>query len=185
MTDPTLVTQNRIHDNPRFAVWDDTLATPEGRHEHSYTVRSHADMVMVIPRYDDGSLLLEHIYRHPYRQRLWEFPAGAIVPGEHAEAAAARELAEETGYRAQRCRLLQSCEPMPGLIAMRLHIVLAEGLHGGGALAREPLEVLEVVRCSHQEAWDRAAQEPVSALLYVGLLALDHYRVGEQNQNHG
>jgi 8-oxo-dGTP pyrophosphatase MutT (NUDIX family) len=49
----------------------------------------------------DGHTWLVEQYRHPVRQRLWEFPQGT-ADAPDAEAVARAELAEETGLRAAR-----------------------------------------------------------------------------------
>src|ERR1700756_2774211 len=46
----------------------------------------------------------------------WERPGGLVDEGEEPAAAANRELAEETGYRAGRLELLVTFQPMPGTI---------------------------------------------------------------------
>ena len=47
------------------------------------------------------ALVLVLVYRPPVDQWVIEMPAGMIDPGEAPEAAARRELTEETGYSAQ------------------------------------------------------------------------------------
>lgn len=50
---------------------------------------------------DAGRVVLVNQYRHPVAEELWEIPAGKLdVPGEDPRDCAARELEEETGYRA-------------------------------------------------------------------------------------
>ncbi|PAA82268.1 hypothetical protein BOX15_Mlig027581g2, partial [Macrostomum lignano] len=65
---------------------------------HRQTQRSgQAAAVIVVPRFGD-SLVLVKQYRAPVDAWVLEFPAGLTDPGESAEAAALRELAEETGF---------------------------------------------------------------------------------------
>jgi ADP-ribose pyrophosphatase len=54
--------------------------------------------VMVVPVTAGGDLVLVRQYRHNLRAHVLEFPAGTVGDGEQAEAAARRELEEETGY---------------------------------------------------------------------------------------
>ena len=62
---------------------------------------AHPGAVAVVATDDDGRVLMIRQYRHPVRQKLWEIPAGLTdVAGELPVVAAARELAEETGFKA-------------------------------------------------------------------------------------
>jgi ADP-ribose pyrophosphatase len=54
--------------------------------------------VMIIPVTAEGSLVLVRQYCHNLKAHVLEFPAGTISDGEEPEAAALRELEEETGY---------------------------------------------------------------------------------------
>jgi ADP-ribose pyrophosphatase len=54
--------------------------------------------VMIVPLTAEGSLVLVRQYRHNLKAHVLEFPAGTISEGEEPEAAAIRELEEETGY---------------------------------------------------------------------------------------
>ena len=49
---------------------------------------------------DDGRMVLVEQYRHGTDEMTLEIPGGAVDPGERPETTAARELEEETGYRA-------------------------------------------------------------------------------------
>jgi ADP-ribose pyrophosphatase len=60
-----------------------------------------------------------------------ELPAGTLEPGEDPKACAARELAEETGYRAGRLARLLVIHPSPGILTERLVIFLAQDLEAG------------------------------------------------------
>src|SRR5215469_11646974 len=54
--------------------------------------------VMIVPVTADGNLVLVRQYRHNLKAHVLEFPAGTISDGEEREAAALRELEEETGH---------------------------------------------------------------------------------------
>jgi ADP-ribose pyrophosphatase len=104
----------------------------------------------------DGRILLIRQYRHATRQFLWELVAGRIDSGEGVRQAAARELIEETGYRAQRFREFLDVFPTPGFLEERMHILLAEKLTPGKAQpeaderitakAFEPAELERMIR---------------------------------------
>lgn len=167
------VTGRREHGANRFfAQIEEDLIAASGPYTYHF-VESKWNAVVVVPVLADGRLVVEHIYRHPYHAWMHEFPAGGIETGEDPCAAAARELEEETGYRAGRCRHLGAYEPMPGLIRMRLHIVLAEDLVQTGRQQLEAMEMLKVVTMSRAEAWSEAERQPASSFLVSGLLYLE------------
>jgi len=96
-------------------------------------VITHPGSVVVLPVLADGRILMIQQYRHAARQYLWELVAGRIDEGESVKEAAARELREETGYRAKRFREFLDVFPTPGFLEERMHILLAEGLTEGKA----------------------------------------------------
>lgn len=62
---------------------------------------------------------------------IWEIPAGTLDPGEAPEQAAARELEEETGWRAGVLRELASFYLAPGYSSERMHLFAAARLEQG------------------------------------------------------
>jgi 8-oxo-dGDP phosphatase len=103
----------------------DQVRTPENTLAERYVV-THPGAVAVLTVDDAGRVLLIRQYRHPAQSLLWEIPAGLRdVPGEPLQAAAARELAEEAGYRARDWRVLADYYSSPGYSTERLRIFLA------------------------------------------------------------
>jgi len=68
--------------------------------------------------------------------------AGRIDPGETPKEAAARELIEETGFRAKRFRVFLDVFPTPGFLEERMFILLAEGLTAGEAEPEEDEKII-------------------------------------------
>ena len=78
---------------------------------------------------DTANVLLIEQYRHAVGRRLWEMPAGLLdVPDEPAQPAAARELLEETGFRADNWSVLLDVATSPGFSEETVRIYLATGL---------------------------------------------------------
>jgi 8-oxo-dGTP pyrophosphatase MutT (NUDIX family) len=61
-----------------------------------------------------------------------EFPGGVFEKGEDGAAAAARELWEETAYRAGKIQKLGEMNPNPAIMANRVHFYLAGDLTDTG-----------------------------------------------------
>jgi 8-oxo-dGDP phosphatase len=103
----------------------DQVRTPENTVAERYVVL-HPGAVAVLALDDADRVLMIRQYRHPAQSLLWEIPAGLRdVPGEPLQAAAARELAEEAGYRARDWRVLADYYSSPGYSTERLRIFLA------------------------------------------------------------
>mgnify|MGYP003878109427 CR=1 FL=1 len=100
--------------------------------------------VAIVPLTADGQVRLVRQYRSAVADYLLELPAGTLQPGEAPEAAAPRELAEETGDRAEHWRYLTRFHTMPGVCDETIHLYLATGLTQG-ATNRDPDEDIEVV----------------------------------------
>jgi ADP-ribose pyrophosphatase len=119
-----------IYNGPVFGIRRDELVEPGGVRT-TREVITHSGSVVVLPVLEDGRVLLIRQYRHAARSFLWELVAGRIDEGESPRKAGARELIEETGYRAKRFRLFMDFFPSPGFLEERMFVLLAEGLSEG------------------------------------------------------
>ena len=89
----------------------------------------HPGSVGVIGLDDQERVLLIRQYRHPVARQLWEPPAGLRdVADEPTWRTAARELAEEAGYRASEWHTLLDIFTSPGMTDERVRVFLARGL---------------------------------------------------------
>ncbi len=101
----------------------------EGTEVTERDVVVHPGSVGVICVDDDDRVLLIRQYRHPAGRMLWEPPAGLRdVEGEPLWRTAARELAEEAGYRAAEWHTLLDVLTSPGMTDERVRVFLARGL---------------------------------------------------------
>ena len=125
-----------IYQGPVFGVRRDEVLEPTGVHA-TREVITHPGSVVVLPVLPDRRVVLIRQYRHATRQFLWELVAGRMERGENPRRAAARELIEETGYRAKRFKVFLDVFPTPGFLEERMYILLAEGLTLGEAEPEE------------------------------------------------
>jgi ADP-ribose pyrophosphatase len=128
-----------IYRGPVFGIRRDELSEPGGVRT-TREVITHSGSVVVLPILPDGRVLLIRQYRHAARAFLWELVAGRIDEGESPRKAAARELIEETGYRAKRFRVFLNFFPSPGFLEEKMFVLLADGLIKSQAYGRKKLE---------------------------------------------
>jgi ADP-ribose pyrophosphatase len=125
-----------------YAVRQDALTSPAGK-SITYTVVEHPSFVVIVPLLPDGRVVMERIYRYPLQRVNLECPSGGL-DGEEPEAAARRELEEETGYRAGRMRWLGKYAASSGISDEEFSIFLAADVSADGVLRREITEDIEI-----------------------------------------
>jgi ADP-ribose pyrophosphatase len=113
----------------------------------------HPGAVAILPLVDADHICLLRNHRFIVNEVLWEIPAGTLEVGEAVEAAAVRELAEETGYGAKQWRKVLAFYPSPGILSERTHLFVASELTAG-TMRLEADEQLE----PHVVAWTQALQ---------------------------
>jgi ADP-ribose pyrophosphatase len=100
--------------------------------QHGREVRreivQHPGAVLIIPVIDETRLVMIQNFRVAVGERLLEFPAGKLEPGELPANAAARELEEETGYLAANIEKIGEYYTSPGFTNERMHSYAATGL---------------------------------------------------------
>lgn len=131
-------------------VWDlvrDTVDfTPEVRFDREYVWHTGAVAVLAVDEQD--RVLLIRQYRHPVGHSLWEIPAGLLdLDGEAPHVAAARELAEETGYEPQQLTTLVDLRPSPGGNDEVIRVYLATGVRASQGEFERTDEEAELVSC--------------------------------------
>lgn len=132
----------------------DTLQLEDGRTIRLEVVE-HAESIGVLPLKDNQTALLVRQYRHAVGESLLEIVAGSLDPGEDAEAAAQRELAEEVGYRAREIIPLGGFYLCPGYTTEYMHIFLARDLQPATGTADED-EQIELEEIPLAELYRRA-----------------------------
>lgn len=141
-------------DTPIVTRWEGKFITVRQQETWEYVSRSrgiHAAVILAIDDAADGRhVILVEQYRVPLKVNCLELPAGLVGDdraGEAAEGAAARELEEETGYRAAHWRTVGEFYSSPGMVSESFTLLVATGLDkvgAGGGVAGEDIVVHRV-----------------------------------------
>ena len=142
-------------DEPDQIQWQGKFITARTRGKWEYVTRARGIRAAVILAIDaEDHVLLVEQYRVPLGKACLELPAGLIgdddsSPDEDPAAAAARELEEETGYRADRIEVVGEFYSSPGMVSESFTLVRAHGLTQvgpGGGTENEHITVHRVAR---------------------------------------
>jgi ADP-ribose pyrophosphatase len=139
----------------------------------------HLGGAAVLPLFENDDVLLIRQYRHPAGQVLLEAPAGRLEPGEAPEAAAHRELREETGYQASTLTFVTKFYALPGYSTEILYCFLATGLTPGPQ-SLDTDEDIRTIRLPFAEARNLVYQGGiVDAKTMMTILLVDAMRHGQ------
>lgn len=133
--------EEEYRDHPELVHWEGRYIVAKTRGRWEYVGRSRNIKAAVILAIDQGHVILVEQFRVPLGRPCIELPAGLIgddagAENEDAATAAARELEEETGYRAERMEPLGEFHSSPGMVTEAYTLFRAHGLtrvsEGGG-----------------------------------------------------
>ena len=129
----------------------DRVRLPNGTEATREVVR-HQGAAVILPLLGEGRVVLVKQFRYPSAEILLELPAGKIDPGESPAECIARELGEETGWRATGIHELGSFLTTPGFSDEVLHSFVATGLEPAPDVTPDPDEAIEIVTMDVGEA---------------------------------
>ena len=123
----SVVSHQEVYRGKIVTLHVDTIRQASG----STTIREvvlHPGGVTAIPVLDDGRLLLIRQFRYPIGKFILELPAGKLDSGQTPLETMAREMEEETGYRAGVLSYQFSFYTTPGISDERIHFFIARDL---------------------------------------------------------
>jgi ADP-ribose pyrophosphatase len=162
---PHVLSSTRVFEGRVFNVRIDEVRYDDGA-KHRLDVVEHGGSFAVLAMPSPRELVLVRQYRHAVEAALWELPAGAAEAGEDPLEGAARELREETGYRAGRILPFGSLYATPGFCDEIMHFFRAEQLVLGEQ-ALDPDERIEVGTFSFDAAWRLVADGKIADMKTV------------------
>ena len=116
-----------VYDGKIMKVHRDNVELSTGKKSVREIVH-HSGGVVIAAIKDDGKIHAVKQFRYPLKTTIIELPAGKLEEGENPDIAAARELEEETGYRAGSWKSLGYIYTSPGYSDEKLYLYLAKNL---------------------------------------------------------
>lgn len=117
-----------LYRRPWLTARRDKVQLPDGRVHDEFYILEYPEWINIIARTEDGSFVLVRQYRHGTQEVLTELCAGVVEPGEDPEAAAKRELLEETGFGGGIWRKFDVYAPNASAMTNHSHTFIAEGV---------------------------------------------------------
>jgi 8-oxo-dGTP pyrophosphatase MutT (NUDIX family) len=136
----------RLLETPYFALRSDKLRLPGGAVKDPYYVVERPDAAIIFPLTAEGEAVLVRQYRPPLERMELGLPAGLVEEGEKPEAAARRELLEETGYSGGEWEPLGALASSPSLKDNWAYLFLARGVEEMAPPDPDEHELVETVR---------------------------------------
>ena len=94
-------------------------------------VVDHPGGVGIIGLTEDNEILLVRQFRYPYKETIYEIPAGKLEKGEDPKEAGIREFSEECGAEAEIFESLGEIYPSPGYCGEIIRLFYAKGITYG------------------------------------------------------
>lgn len=137
--------QGEEHDLTILRIREDRFEDPRDASAHPRVIITAPDWVTVVAFTPEQEAILIRQFRFGAEANTLEVPGGAVDAGETPAAAAARELEEETGFRATQLVFLGAVHPNPAVQTNRCHTFLALGCVATNAPTPDAGEDIEVV----------------------------------------
>jgi len=149
--------RKKVFDCKIFSISESYCKSPKAQMQdqtQTFTVIEAKNWAMVIPVINTPKgkqFVLVKQWRHGSLCLSLEFPGGVFEPGENPEEAAARELFEETGYKAQKITMLGELSPNPAIMSNKIYFFLAEDLIDTGKQHLDEDEFVEIELVDEKE----------------------------------
>ena len=138
-----------IHSGAILDIYEDTMLLPNGKTEKWDFVSHRMGAACVLAVRPDGKLLMVRQYRNALERETLEVPAGKRDSlDEDTSICAARELEEETGYRAGKLEKLLALKSTVAFCDELIDVYLATDLERVGGQKLDESEEIDV------EAWE-------------------------------
>ncbi|MEW6549254.1 MAG: NUDIX hydrolase [Spirochaetota bacterium] len=163
-----------------FTVFEKKSQAPDGR-IGTFSVMDANEWAVVVPliRHPKEEFLMVRQFRHGSNASSLEFPGGVVEAGEDPKDAAARELAEETGWISSSILHAGTVYPNPAIQSNRFHVFLALDPHPAVERDLDDQEVVDALLVSADFVRSTMGEGEMSHALMVTALHLAEKRLAQ------
>ncbi len=162
-----------VRDEPWLSIREEACRTASGHPIDPFFVLEYPDWINVVAITDDDRVPVVRQYRHGVGRQVLEIPSGVIDRRDRSpEAAARRELLEETGFEARRWHRVAELSANPSTHANTTFCFLATGARRVAEPRLDPGEELELELLPLAELLERARRGELLQSLHVAGLSL-------------
>lgn len=169
-----------VLDNQWSRVRRDEVELPDGTVIDDFFVNVRPDIAVVFALTPQEEIVFVRQYRHGVGEILLELPAGSFNPEtESSESAAARELAEETGYVSEKMLPLATLYDSPVKDTNSIHLFVAKNVvKKEEEIKLDVTEEIEVILIPISQAMERIIDGEicVAGSISAIFLALEYLR---------
>ena len=163
-------------------VRQDEIELPNGEIIDDYFVTVRPEVALILPVTSSQEIILVRQYRHGAGEILLELPAGTFNPDEESpQAAAIRELKEETGYITDTVTQLGILYDNPVKDTNKINLFIAENVTKAGQQELDVTEEIDVVLIPVAAVMEKIATGEICvcgtvAAIFLGLNFLSNTR---------
>lgn len=167
---PRVISSEYVFRRPWLTARKDVLQLANGRINPEFYVLEYPTWVNIIAVTREGRYVMVRQYRHGLGRIGLELCAGCVEEGEEPEAAARRELLEETGYTGGRWTLQAVISGNPSTTNNLSYCFLAEDVELTDTQHLDATEEIEVVTLSRSELLDLMLSDEMKQSLMLASL---------------
>jgi 8-oxo-dGTP pyrophosphatase MutT (NUDIX family) len=168
-----------FNDKPWLTIRKEKCELPNGTVMPAYYIIEYPNWVSILALTKDNKAVFVKQYRHGLGVVSIELPGGVVDAGELPEAAAHRELKEETGYVFETMEYLGKVSPNPATSTNYMHMFLARGGEKVAEQSLDETEDVEVVIYTLDEVKQLLKENKIVQSLHVTTLYYALDKLGE------
>ncbi len=171
----SILNSTMVINNQWCKVRQDEIELPNGKIIDDYFVSIRPEVALILPITSNEEIVLVRQYRHGAGEILLELPAGTFNPNQESpQAAAIRELREETGYITDTVTYLATLYDNPVKDTNKITLFLAENVIKSKQQELDVTEEIEVVLVPIKALMEKIANNEISvagtvAAIFLGL----------------